>query len=200
MSISAQDVKNLREKTGAGMMDCKRALVEAGGDRQKAFKLLREQGLASAGKKKSRRTSEGVIATYVHGNNRLGVLMELACETDFVARNPEFQQLARNLCMQVAAMNPLCVCRDEVPADKIEDEKAILRKQFEDKPEHVQEKIVEGKLGSYFSEVCLLEQEYVRDDKKTVKDVIDETIAKLGENIQVRRFVRMEVSASEGQE
>jgi elongation factor Ts len=193
MAIPAKDVKALRDKTGAGMMDCKRALTEAGGDVDKAMAVLREKGLAKAREKSARTMSEGVIVSYLHGNGRIGVLVELGCETDFVARNEEFQGLARELAMQVAASKPLYVSPEDVPADVIEAEKAIYRSQVADKPQQIQDKIIEGKLGKYYEEVCLIRQPYIRDDSKKVEDLIRETIAKAGENMTVRRFVRMEL-------
>ena len=193
MGVSAQDVKALREKTGAGMMDCKRALKEAGGDPAKARLVLREKGLAKAQQKRSRTTGEGVIASYVHPGSRLGVLVELGCETDFVARNEVFVQLAREICLQVAARPPLALRQEDLPEDVVENEKRIYAQQIEGKPEHVVEKIIEGKLAKFFAEVCLIEQPYIRDEDKTVGSLIDETIAKLGENVEVRRFARMEL-------
>lgn len=193
MGVSAQDVKALREKTGAALMDCKRALVEAEGDADKAMILLREKGLAKAQKKRSRTMGESIIASYVHSDDRTGVLVEAACETDFVARNEEFRNLVKELCLQITAMNPVAVSREDLPPEVVEREKQIYARQCEGKPEHVVEKIVEGKLKKFFAQVCLLDQQYIRDDSKTVKDIIDETIAKLGENIEVRRFVRMAV-------
>ena len=192
MSITAQQVRELREKTGAGMMDCKRALVEADGDEQKAVKVLREKGLAKAAKKGSRETGEGLIASYVH-KGRIGVLLELSCETDFVARNEEFAELAANLAMQVAAMSPLVVGPEDLSEEALEAEREVYRGQFADKPEQVRERIVEGKLKSYYEQVCLLNQEYIRDDKRRVEDVVKDAVAKLGENIQVRRFLRLEL-------
>ena len=192
MSITAQQVRELREKTGAGMMDCKRALVEANGDMDQAIKVLREKGLAKAAKKGTRDTSEGIIASYVH-NGRLGVLLELNCETDFVARNEEFAELAYNLAMQVAAMTPLVIAPEDLSEEALEAEREVYRGQFADKPEQVRERIVEGKIESYYSQACLLKQDYVRDDSRRVEDVINDAIAKLGENIQVRRFVRVEL-------
>ncbi len=191
MSVSAQDVKQLRDRTGAGLMDCKRALSQADGDQEKAMTVLRELGLAKAQKKGSRKTSEGVVMPYVHSNGKLGVLLELACETDFVARNESFQQLARELAMQVAASAPLAVGPDDLPEDVVEAEKQVFRQQCADKPEQIQEKIVEGKLRKFYEETCLLNQEYIRDDSLTVADVVNDAIAKLGENIEVRRFVRL---------
>lgn len=193
MSISAQQVKELRDRTGAGLMDCKRALVEAEGDAEQARTILRERGLAKAEKKRGRETSEGIIASYVHSNERLGVLVELACETDFVARSDEFKQLGKEMAMQVAASNPLALIPDELPEETVEAERDVYRKQHEDKPEHIQEQIIEGKLGKFYDENCLLRQTYIRDDSLTVEEFLKQAIAKLGENIELRRFVRMEV-------
>ncbi len=193
MSISAQQVKELRDRTGAGLMDCKRALVAAEGDPDQARTILRERGLAKAERKRGRETSEGIIASYVHSNERLGVLVELACETDFVARSDEFKQLGKEMAMQVAASRPLALIPDELPEETVEAERAVYRKQHEAKPEHVQEKIIEGKLGKFYDENCLLRQAYIRDDSMTVEEFLKQAIAKLGENIEVRRFVRMEV-------
>jgi elongation factor Ts len=200
MAIPARDVKTLRDKTGAGMMDCKRALTEAGGDMDKAMALLREKGLAKAREKSARAMSEGVIVSYIHGNGRIGVLVELGCETDFVARNEEFQALARELAMQVAASKPLYVSPEDVPADVVEAEKAIYRSQVADKPEQIQDKIIEGKLGKYYEEVCLTKQPYIRDDSKTIERLVQDTIAKVGENMTVRRFVRMELGENSAAE
>ena len=192
MGITAQQVSALREKTGAGMMDCKRALVEAEGDEQKAVKLLRQKGLARAAGKGSRETGEGLIVSYVH-HGRIGVLLELSCETDFVARNEQFRQLSDDLAMHVAAMNPLVVSPEDVSEERLEVEREVYRAQFADKPEQVRERIVDGKLKAYYEQACLLNQEYVRDESRRVGDVIKDAIAKLGENIQVRRFVRFDL-------
>ena len=193
MSVSAEDVRELRAATGAGIMDCKRALVEAEGDQEQALRALKEKGLAKARKKGSRETGDGIVCSYIHPDNRLGVLLELACETDFVARNTEFQELARNICLQIAAMSPSVLGPEDVPEAEAEEQKDIFREQFKDKPAEVVKRIVEGKMDSYYSEVCLLQQVYIRDDSKTIKEVIDEAIAKLGENIEVKRFERMAV-------
>jgi elongation factor Ts len=195
MGISAQDVKKLRDVTGAGMMDCKRALEEAGGDQERARMVLREKGLAKAQKKSARETSEGVIVSYIHGNNRIGVLLELACETDFVARNEDFIQLARELALQVAAMNPMAVNPEDIEEAALNAERELYLQQAGDKPEQIREKIVEGKLRKFYEQVCLMKQSYVRDDSRKVEDVLNDTIAKLGENMNVRRFVRMELGS-----
>jgi len=195
MKITMDMVKKLRQMTGAGVMDCKKALEEAEGDFDKAVEILRKKGAAKAAKKAGRATSEGIITSYVHFNGRIGVLLELNCETDFVARTDEFKELAYNLAKQVAAMNPKWVSRETVPQEVIEKEKEIYKEQLKDsgKPEHVVEKIIEGKLEKFFQENCLLEQDYIFEDGKKVKDIITEAVAKIGENIQVSRFVRMEV-------
>lgn len=200
MAITAKDVKALRDRTCAGMMDCKRALAEAGGDIDKAMAVLREKGLAKARAKGARTMSEGVIVSYIHGNGRIGVLLELGCETDFVARNQEFQALAQELAMQVAATKPLYVSPEDVPADVVEAEKAIYRSQVADKPEQIQDKIIEGKLGKYYEEVCLAKQPYIREDSKTVEALVHDAVAKLGENMSIRRFARMELGETASDE
>jgi len=195
MEISAQMVKELRERTGAGMMDCKAALAEANGDMEKAIEILRKKGLAKAAKKAGRETKEGLIISYVHHNGKIGVLLELNCETDFVARTDEFKELGNKIAMHIAAMAPRWVKREDVPADVIEKEKEIYREQLKDsgKPVQVVEKIIEGKLESFYQDNCLLEQKYALDQTITIKDMIQQAIAKIGENIQVSRFVRMQV-------
>ncbi|MGI9952010.1 translation elongation factor Ts [Moorellaceae bacterium AZ2] len=193
--ISAADVKELRSRTGAGMMDCKRALEETGGDMEKAVEYLRMKGLAAAAKKAGRATREGVVDAYIHGGGRIGVLIEVNCETDFVARTEEFRELVHDLAMQVAAARPQYVRREDVPQEVVEKEKSILRAQAlnEGKPEKVIDKIVEGRLEKFYQEACLLEQPFIKDMERTVKDLVAEKIAKLGENIEVRRFVRFEL-------
>lgn len=193
--VTSELIKELREKTQAGMLDCKKALVETGGDLEKAAELLRKKGLASANKRVDRVAKEGIIASYIHGNAKLGVLLELNCETDFVARNEDFQGLAKELCMQVAAANPLYVDIEDVPADELEKEKGIYREQMKDsgKPDNVVEKIIEGKLKKYYSEVCLLEQSYIKDDKVVVRELVKDKIAVYGENITVGRFTRFKI-------
>jgi len=197
MPVTAQDVKQLREKTGAGLMDCKKALVEAGGDQEKARTILREKGLAKAKKKSSRDTSEGVIVPYIHGDGRIGVLVELACETDFVARNEEFRALAKELALQVAAMKPLVVSPEDLPESTVQAERELYMQQCADKPENIQGRIVDGKLQKYYEQACLLKQAYIRDDSRKIEDLVNDAIAKLGENIEVRRFVRMELGESD---
>ncbi|HEY8416789.1 MAG TPA: translation elongation factor Ts [Limnochordales bacterium] len=192
--ITPQMVKELRERTQAGMMDCKRALEETGGDMEKAIAYLREKGLAAAAKKAGRVAAEGLIEAYVHPGGRVGVLIEVNCETDFVARTEEFRQLARDLAMQVAAARPQYVSRDQVPEAVLQEERRIYRASAlnEGKPERVIDKIVEGRLEKFFKEVCLLEQPFIKDPDRTVADLIQEKIAAMGENITVRRFVRFE--------
>ena len=193
-TISADLVKELREKTGAGMMDCKKALSEGNGDFEKAIVILRQKGLASASKKTGRTASEGIIGSYIH-KDRIGVLAEVNCETDFVARTDDFRSLVKDIAMHIAAENPLYVSREDVSQDVIEKEKEIYRSQVTGKPPQVVEKIIEGKLDKFFGEACLLEQIFIRDpeQKLRVKDIITEKIAKLGENIVVRRFVRFQL-------
>ena len=190
--ISPEQVKELREKTGAGIMDCKKALVETNGDMEKAIIILREKGLAKAATKQSRAVSEGIIESYVHGNGRIGVLVEVNCETDFVARNEEFKSLAKDIAMQVAASNPKYLSRDDVPPEVLEKEKEILRAQAlnEGKPEKIVDKIVEGRIEKFYEENCLLEQPFIKDPDKKVSELIMEKIAVIGENITVSRFVR----------
>lgn len=202
MAISASMVKDLREKTGAGMMDCKKALVEADGNEEKAVAYLREKGLAKAAKKAGRATSEGVIGSYIHTNGKVGVMVELKCETDFVAKNEEFQQFGRDVAMQIAAMRPLCVSPDQVPAELLEKEKEIYKNQAmeEGKPENIAEKIVEGRIKKYYKEVCLLEQPFIKDDKKTIGDLLKDLIAKLGENMQIGKFARLDLDDSAAEE
>ncbi|MFP4496610.1 MAG: translation elongation factor Ts [Vulcanimicrobiota bacterium] len=192
MKITAADVKKLREETGAGMMDCKKALTKAEGDMEKAKKILREEGIAKAEKKVDRATKNGRIESYIHMGGRIGVLVQVNCETDFVASNEEFVNLCKELAMQVAATQPSYVDREDVPEDVVNKEKEILKNLTlkEGKPEKIVDKIVEGRIGKFFEEICLLEQAYIRDDKKKIRDVVTEAIAKLGENIKVSRFVR----------
>ncbi len=195
MAITAQQVKELRDMTGAAMMACKKALVESDGDVEKARTVLREKGLAKALTKATRETAEGIITPYIHGNGRIGVLVQLACETDFVARSDDFQELARELAMQIAAMSPVAVAPEDLPEEMVEAEREVQRQQVADKPENIQERIIEGKMAKFYSEACLLKQPYIRDDggSKTIEELIKETIAKVGENIEVKRFVRLEV-------
>lgn len=193
--ISASDVKLLREKTGAGMMDCKNALTEANGDMEKAIKILREKGLASAAKKAGRIAAEGVVDSYIHMGGKIGVLVEVNCETDFVAKTPVFKQLVKDIAMQIAAANPLYLDPADVPADVLEKEKEILRAQAlnEGKPEKIVDKMVEGRIQKYYKEFCLLEQAFVKEPEKSIRDLVNEKIAEIGEKISIRRFVRYEM-------
>jgi elongation factor Ts len=192
MEVSASAVKDLREKTGAGMMDCKKALAETGGDVQKAIDYLRQKGLAAVAKKADRVAADGAVGAYVHPGGKIGVLVEINCETDFVARTAEFQSLLKDVAMQVAAANPRYLRREEVPAAELDKEKAIYRQQALEtgKPEKVVDKIVEGKIERFYSEACLLEQAFIKDPDKKVTDILNESIGRLGENIQIRRFSR----------
>ncbi|MFC1769765.1 translation elongation factor Ts [Nitrospirota bacterium] len=193
-AISAKTVMELRAVTGVSMMACKKALTEADGDIEKATLVLREKGLATAEKKSGRATSQGLISTYIH-MEKLGVMVEINCETDFVAKTDDFKALCKDIAMHIAAANPAYVTREEVPEDLITKEKDIFAAQVEGKPENIVEKIVEGKINKYFSEICLLEQVFVKDPdgKKTIQALITETIAKIGENIQVARFARFQL-------
>ncbi|MBW2433465.1 MAG: translation elongation factor Ts [Deltaproteobacteria bacterium] len=193
--ISAGMVKELREKTGAGMMDCKKALSEVNGDMDKAVEFLRKKGLATAQKRAGRALNEGIIQSYIHMTGKLGVLVEVNCETDFVAKNEDFQEFAKNIAMHIAASNPLGITPEDVPEDLIEKEKEIYRAQALEmgKPENVIDKIVEGKLKKFYEESCLLNQPYVRDTDISVADLLAELIAKIGENISVKRFVRYQI-------
>ena len=192
--ITAEMVKNLRERTGAGMMDCKKALGESGGDMEKAIEYLREKGLAAAAKKAGRIAAEGIVDAYIHGNGRIGVLVEINVETDFAARNEEFKAFVKDVAMQIAAARPEYVRKEDVPAEVVEKEKGILKAQAlnEGKPEKVKEKMVEGRLEKFYKEVCLLEQPWIKDPDKTIKQLLTEKIALIGENINIRRFVRYE--------
>jgi elongation factor Ts len=190
-------VKKLRFKTSAGMMECKNALKEADGDVEKAVEILRKKGIAKAAKKSSRTAGQGVVESYIHMGNRIGVLVEINCETDFVAKNHDFKAFTKEVVMQVAAANPMYVTRDDVPQEVIDKEKEIARSQMKDKPDNVIDKIVDGKLDKYYSEVCLLEQPFIKDPNVKIKDLLTQAIAKLGENIVVKRFVRYEVGEEE---
>jgi elongation factor Ts len=195
MSISANDVKVLRERTGAGMLDCKKALEEANGDMEKAVELLREKGLAAAAKKAGRIAAEGVVESYIHMGGKIGVLVEVNCETDFVAKTDEFRSFVKDVAMHIAAAKPLYVKREEVPAADVEKEKEILRAQTlnEGKPENIVDKIVEGRIDKFFKDTCLLEQSFVKNPDQTIQDLLNEKISKIGENISIRRFVRFEM-------
>jgi len=195
--ITSEMVRTLREKTGAGMMECKKALTESNGDFERAVSLLRQKGLASAEKKAGRVTSEGIIGSYIH-MGKIGTMVEINCETDFVARTEDFKELVKDISMHIAAANPSYISRDEVPQDVIESEKEIYRVQIKDKPQHVIEKIVEGKLDKFYTDTCLLDQIFIKDteQKKKIKDLISDNIARLGENIVIRRFVRFQLGES----
>jgi elongation factor Ts len=198
MEISAAQVKQLRDKTGAGMMECKAALTEANGNMEEAVTLLRKRGLAQAAKRTGRTTGQGTIGSYIHLGGKIGVLVEVNCETDFVARTDDFSGLVKDVAMHIAAASPRWVKREEVPAAEVEKEKAIYRAQMEKegKPANVMEKIIEGKLGSFYSQFVLLDQPYIRDDKVTISQLVAQASAKTGENIQVSRFVRFRVGES----
>ena len=195
MSIDAKKVKDLRDKTGAGMMDCKKALVESSGDMNKAVDFLRKSGITKAEKKSARAANEGLIYSYIHHGNRLGVLLDIGCETDFVAKTEDFKELAHNISMQIAATNPIALKREEVDPAIVSREKEIYSEQAAStgKPEEVIKKIVEGKLNKYYQENCLLEQAFIKDSDKNIHDLISEVIATLGENISVNRFTRFAI-------
>lgn len=192
MSVTAAQVNELRKATGAGLMDCKKALTETGGDMEKAVDYLRKKGLAAASKKAGRAATEGLVGSYIHAGGKIGVLVEVNCETDFVAKNENFQNFVKDIAMHVAAAAPQYVSRDEVPADALEREKEIYRAKAREtgKPENIIEKIIEGQINKFYADICLLEQAYVKDSDKTVQTYLNETIASIGENISVRRFAR----------
>ena len=192
--ISAEQVKELRELTGAGMMECKKVLEEVDGNKEKAIELLRERGVVKAAKKAGRIAAEGLVESYIHGDGRIGVLVEVNIETDFAAKNPEFREFVKDVAMQIAATKPEYVRREDVPAEIIEKEKEVMKAQAmnEGKPEAVAEKIVAGKIDKFFADVCLLEQDFIKDPEKTVQQVLTEKISNIGENITIRRFVRFE--------
>jgi len=201
MAISASEVKRLRDETGAGMMDCKRALEAAQGDRQKAREILRQKGQALSAKRAAKAANEGLISAYVHFNNKVAVLVEMNCETDFVARTDTFKELGKEIAMQIAMTNPPYLDKEDVPAEVLEKERAIQLARLEEeekeqgrpKPPQVRERIVEGRLSKFYEEVCLLEQPYIRDDKKKVRDLVADAVGRLGENLRVGRFVRLAV-------
>jgi elongation factor Ts len=195
MEIKAKMVKELRDKTGAGMMDCKNALSEAKGDMEKAVEILRKKGVAKAEKKASREAKDGLIHSYIHPGGKLGVLVEVNCETDFVAKTDDFKEFVHNLSMHVAASNPIALDRESLPKDIIEKELRIYKEQAAEsgKPAHIAEKIATGKIEKYYSEVVLLEQPYIREPEKTVKDFLTEAVSKMGENINIRRYVRYQI-------
>lgn len=195
MAVSASAVKELREKTGAGMLDCKKALDEAEGNIERAAELLREKGLAAAAKKGGRIATEGVVEAYIHAGGRIGVLVEINCETDFVGKTEQFREFARDIAMQIAAASPRYVRREEVPTEDLEKEKEILRAQAlnEGKPEKIVDRMVEGRINKYYEEFCLMEQSFIKDPDKTIDTLLKEKIAAIGENISIRRFVRYEL-------
>jgi len=194
-NISAQAVAELREKTGAGLLDCKKALTEANGNIEEAVTILRKKGAASAAKKAERATKEGVIESYIHVGGKVGVLIEVNCETDFVARNDDFRVFVKDLCLQIAAASPLYVSRDQVPEADVAKERDIAAAQLQGKPPAAVQKIVEGKLDKFYSTVCLVDQPFVKNPDKTIKDLLTHQISTIGENIQIRRFVRFQIGA-----
>jgi len=191
--ITAGLVKQLRDKTGLGMMTCKEALAATSGDMEKAIDYLRKKGLDAASKRAGRKTGEGLIGSYIHVTGKIGVMVEINCESDFVARGDDFKQLVKDICMHIAASDPIAVSPDDVPAEVVEKEKEIYREQTKNKPPEILEKIVEGKLRKFYAEKCLLQQPYVKNTDQTVEELVKEVIAKVGENITVRRFVRFEL-------
>ncbi len=195
MNITAAAVSELRARTGCGMMDCKKALVECGGDAEKAIDYLREKGLAKAAKKAGRDAKDGRVFSYIHNTGKIGVMVEIDCETDFVAKTDDFQRLGHDIAMHIAAANPLYLAPEDVPADVLEREKAIYREQLiaDKKPEAIIDKIIAGKIRKYYEQVCLLEQPWIRDDEKKIKDLVVEQIAKMGENMKIRRFSRFSI-------
>jgi elongation factor Ts len=194
--FNSADLTKLRELTGAGMMDCKTALVEAKGDLKEAQDIIRKKGLDIAKKKSTREVKEGQIISYIHAGGKLGVLLEVNCESDFVAKNEIFQAFCRDIAMQIAAAHPLYVSPENIPAAALDKEKAVFLDQVKDKPEAVQAKILEGKLSKRYEDICLLNQKFIKDDTKTVQELLTENIAKIGENIQIKRFVRFEVGGN----
>jgi len=193
MSITAKQVAELRAQTGAGLMDCKKALTESEGDIEQAVTILRKKGMASASKKAGRATSEGLVESYIHLGGKVGVLIEVNCETDFVAKTDDFKAFVKDLCLHIAAANPVCISRENVPTELIEKEREIAASQAEGKPPAAVQKIIEGKLNKYYSTACMLDQPFVKDSEKTVQDVLSEQIAKLGENMQINRFSRFQI-------
>jgi len=195
VEVSASMVKDLREKTGAGMMDCKKALAESGGNFEKAVDYLRQKGLATAARRAGRAASEGQIGSYVHAGGKIGVMVEVNCETDFVAKTDDFQAFAKDIAMHIAASSPLYIQRENVPPEVLDREREIYRAQAREagKPEKIMEKIVEGKLEKFYSEVCLLEQPFIKDPDRTVQDLLNGLIGKLGEKVEIRRFLRFQV-------
>ena len=193
MTIDASSVRELRDRTSAGFLDCKIALEEANGDFEKAGEILRKKGLAKAIKKGSRGTPEGKVGSYIHTNGKIGVLIEVNCETDFVAKNEVFTDLLKDLCMQVAATDPTAVSRETVPQDIIDKERKAYSEEFKDKPDNVRDKIIDGKMESFYKEVCLINQPFVKDNDQTIEDLLKSAITKLGENIKINRFARFAI-------
>ena len=195
MTITSQMVKELRDKTNAGMMDCKKALTDTGGDMEKAIDLLRQKGLAVAAKRAGRETKEGVVEAYIHAGGKLGVMVEVGCETDFVAKTDDFKAFAKNVAMHIAAANPVAVNRDEVPPEVLQREKDIYVNQALEsgKPQQIVEKIVVGKVEKYLADICLMEQKYVKNDELTIQDLLNELVAKMGENISIKKFARFQI-------
>lgn len=195
MAVTAAAVKELREKTGAGMLDCKKALEEAGGNLEKAIDVLREKGLSAAAKKAGRAATEGLVESYIHAGGRIGVLVEVNCETDFVAKTDSFKEFVRDIAMQIAAANPRYVTREEVPQEELDREREVLKAQAlnEGKPEHIVEKMVDGRLNKYYEDVCLLDQQFIKDPDKTIDQMLNEKVAQIGEKISIRRFARFEL-------
>jgi len=198
MEITAEKVKELRQRTGIGVMECKQALKESKGDIEKAIVVLRKKGYARAKDKMSRDTAEGIVGSYIHLNGKIGVLIEVNCESDFVARNDEFRELVKNIAMHIAASAPKYISSDEILPEVLEEEREIIREQFKDskKPPEILERIVQGKLGKFYEEVCLLDQAYIRDDKISIKQLVASYVAKFGENIRIKRFARFELGKS----
>jgi elongation factor Ts len=196
-NITAKQVADLRIKTGSGMMDCKKALEEADGNEEKAIEILRKKGIAKAAKKAEREANEGIIESYIHANGKIGVLVEVLSETDFVAKNEEFKELAHDIALHIAAMSPKYVSKEEVPADVVAKEKEVLMEEIKSsgKPAEIAEKIVEGRLGKFYEEICLLEQPFVKDQTKKISDLLNEKIAKIGEKLEIKRFCRFEIGA-----
>lgn len=193
MSITAKQVAELRSQTGAGLMDCKKALTESDGDLEQAITILRKKGMASASKKAGRATSEGLVESYIHLGGKVGVLIEVNCETDFVAKTDDFRSFVKDLCLHIAAVNPICITREDVPAELVGKEREIAASQAEGKPPAAVQKIIEGKLNKYYATACMLDQPFVKDSDKTVQEVLNEQIAKLGENMQINRFSRFQI-------
>jgi len=196
MAVTTEMIKQLREQTGAGVLDCKKALEETDGDFEAATEILKQKGLAAAAKKVDRIAGDGLVEAYIHAGAKLGVLVEVNCETDFVARTKEFQSLCHDIAMQIAAANPLWVSREDVPAEALAEQKEAVRAEMagENKPEHVMERIMEGKLAKFYQETCLLDQAFIKDDEKTIQQLLTEAIAKLGENIVIKRFARFQIN------